>query len=539
MNGRFQLYPLPRIGLALILGIVFGDCLHDFIPTIVWLLLVVVGLTMMLLKRKQPYTISTVLFLSVFFFGSWLVSAYENHTKFFDSQSEIEYQGVVVNKPVQRGKTLRFDLLVVDKGEPFKMKTSLWYDSLSNKINAIQLGSGLVVRSHIKPIVQFDSLSHFDYVRWAQVNGFRGQTWIAHEKWQHFSVPLSPLSILQKTRLVAMKWREKLVNSFPSEAKNDSSQMAIIAAMTLGDKSALGETTKELFSITGSSHVLALSGLHLGILYAFLLLVFPRRKMRVLSQMLIILSLSQMLIILSIWAYVLLTGMSTSLIRSATMCTILSVISLANRSVFSLNSLAFAAIILLVVNPLSLWDIGFQLSFASVLAILLVFRWLQNWGFVPHTLAQKAFSMFFILPVAAQIGTFPLVLYHFGRFSCYFLLSNLVVIPIAMVVLYGVLLAFVCSPIHWLYLAIFRWLSQLVEWLQTALSFIASLPYASVSGIRLSVFQVLLVYLLIISLFCLIHQLLKAHVRARRMNAFGSDFANTMFTGAKHHVYEV
>ena len=530
MNGRFQLYPLPRIGLALILGIVFGDCLHDFIPAIVWLLLVVVGLTMMLLLRKKPFTISTVLFLSVFFFGSWLVSAYENHTKFFDSQSEIEYQGVVVNKPVQRGKTLRFDLLVVDKGEPFKVKASVWYDSLSNESNAIQLGSGLLVCSHIKPIVQFDSLSHFDYVRWAQVNGFRGQTWIAHDKWQHFSVSLSSLSILQKTRLVAMKWREKLINSFPLEAKNDSSQMAIIAAMTLGDKSALGETTKELFSITGSSHVLALSGLHLGILYAFLLLVFPRRKM---------LFFSQVVIILSIWAYVLLTGMSTSLIRSATMCTILSVVSLANRSVFSLNSLAFAAIILLVVNPLSLWDIGFQLSFASVLAILLVFRWLQNWGFVPHTLAQKAFSMFFILPVAAQIGTFPLVLYHFGRFSCFFLLSNLVIIPIAMMVLYGVLLAFVCSPIHWLHLAIFRWLSQLVEWLQTALSFIASLPYASISGIRLSAFQVLLVYLLIICLFCLIHQLLKAHVRARRMNAFGSDFANIMFTGAKYHVYEV
>ena len=530
MNGRLQLYPLPRIGVALILGILFGDCLHSFIPAFVWLLLVVVGLTMMLLLRKQPFTTSTVLFLSVFSFGSWLISTKENHSKFVDSKSEIEYQGVVVSKPIQRGKTLRFDLLVVDKGEPMKIKASLRYDSLSNKGNTIQLGSGLVVHSHIKPIVQYDSLSRFNYVKWAQVNGYRGQTWIDAEKWQHSSVSLSSLSMLQRTRLFAMKWREKLIRSFPLEEKDDSSQMAIIAAMTLGDKSALSETTKELFSTTGSSHVLALSGLHLGILYAILLFVFPRKKMRVLSQM---------LIVLSIWAYVLLTGMSTSLVRSATMCTILSIISLTNRSVFSLNSLAFAAIILLVVNPLSLWDVGFQLSFASVLAILLVFGWLQSWGFFPRTLAQKAISMFVILPIAAQIGTFPLVMYHFGRFSSYFLLSNLVVVPMAMVVLYGVLLAFVCSPIHGLHLAIFRWLSQLVEWLQSILSFISSLPSASISEIRLSAFQVWLIYLLIICSFILVHRLLKAHVRARRMKVIGSGFGNTMFTSAKYHVYDL
>ena len=293
MNSRLQLYPLPRIGVALVLGIVFGDFFHAYLPTFLWLLCTLVGLLVYFLSRRKPLLQSGVLLGCVFLFGSWLVNLRENRLEFIDTQKEITFQGVVISKPIIRGKVAMFDMLVVDNYHPIKIQTSMMWDSTRKKHLLPEIGSGLLVQSRIKPFVQKDSLSNFNVIRWAQVQGYRGQTFVDDEKWQYSVVSLSTLSLLQRARLRAMKWRNLLVKSFPIEA-DDSSNIAIVAAMTLGDKSGLSQTTKQLFSITGSSHVLALSGLHLGILYTILMLAFSRRKKRIWAQM---------IVILAIWTY--------------------------------------------------------------------------------------------------------------------------------------------------------------------------------------------------------------------------------------------
>ena len=519
MNSRLQLYPLPRIGVALILGIVFGDFFHASVPTFLWLLCTLVGLMFYFLSRRKPLLQSGALLGSVFLLGSWLVNVKENQLKFIDTQTERVYQGVVVSKPVVQGKVVMFDMMVIDDNHPIKIRTSMMWDSSRNKHLLPEIGSGLLVQSRIKPFVQKDSLSNFHVVRWAQVQGYRGQTFIDDEKFRYSVVSLSTLSWLQKARLRAMKWRNKLVNTFPVEA-NDSSNIAIVAAMTLGDKSGLSQATKQLFSITGSSHVLALSGLHLGILYAILMFAFSRRKKSIWAQM---------IVILAIWTYVLLTGLPTSLVRAATMFTILGLVSLAHRSAYTINSLSLAAIIMLVANPLLLWDIGFQLSFAAVFAILLFFQWLESWGFNPHTVLQKAFATFVLLPIAAQIGTFPLVLYHFGQFSSCFLLSNLIVVPAAMVIIFGTLLSFVLWFVPFLRTLVFLAMGEIVRWLQISLSFIASIPYSSVSGIRISELQVILIYLLIISVLGIVHYLLKAIENGRKLKTICLGHVNISF----------
>ena len=521
MGSLLQLYPLPRVGIMLILGIVFGSVLSTNVPAFVWLIVVLVCIGALLVLRKKPYTSSGVILLGVFFLGSWLIGIHLHQLKTFDDDVEKEYQGVIISKPVQRGKVVRFDMLVVGTGKPIKVRVSLMRDTHSEEYHFLQIGNGLTILSRINPFTQYDTSSSFDYVRWAQVQGYGGQTFVSDGKWCQSPVSLSSLSWLQKARISSMKWRDFVVNTLSVDADvDDKSSMAIVAAMTLGDKSGLDETTKQLFSITGTSHILALSGMHLGILYAVLLVVFPRKKKRIVSQM---------IIILTIWTYVLLTGMSTSLIRSATMFTIMGLMSLSNRMSISLNTLSLAAILMLVVHPLSLWDVGFQLSFVSVFTILLMFRWLENKGFVPRTWKGKAFATFVVLPVAAQIGTFPLVLYYFGRFSCYFLLSNLVVVPSAILILYGVLFALIVWPFEFLRSMVFQLVIQVVEWLQTSLSFIASLPGSSISGIRLSVLQVILVYVLIISVFGIVHYLLKAYDKARKIKMLQLNEVNPIF----------
>ena len=519
MNSRLQLYPLPRIGVALVLGIVFGDFFHAYLPTFLWLLCTLVGLLIYFLSRRKPLLQSGILLGCVFLLGSWLINVRENRLEFIDTQKETTYQAVVVSKPIIRGKVAMFDMLVIDNHHPIKIRTSMMWDSSRNKHLLPEIGSGLLVQSRIKPFVQKDSLSHFNVVRWAQVQGYRGQTFIDDEKRHYSVVSLSTLSLLQRARLSAMKWRNLLVKSLPIQA-DDSSNIAIVAAMTLGDKSGLSQATKQLFSITGSSHVLALSGLHLGILYAILMFAFSRRKKRIWTQM---------IVILAIWTYVLLTGLPTSLIRAATMFTILGLVSLAHRSAYTINSLSLAAIIMLVANPMLLWDIGFQLSFSAVFAIMLFFQWLKNWGFNPHTVLQKAFAAFVLLPIAAQLGTFPLVLYHFGLFSGCFLLSNLIVVPAAMLIIFGTLLSFVLWFIPFLRSFVFMAMGEIVRWLQISLSFVASIPYSSVSGIRISELQVILIYLLIISILGIVHHLLKAIDNRRKLKTICLGHVNISF----------
>ena len=117
---------------------------------------------------------------------------------------------------------------------------------------------------------------------------------------------------------------------------------AVVATMALGDKSALTIELKDTYSVTGASHVLALSGLHLGIIYTLLSLLIAGRRWQMLSQL---------VLILSIWAFVFLVGMSVSVVRSAVMLSLYALLSLGHRDKMSANTLAFTAIVLLMINP--------------------------------------------------------------------------------------------------------------------------------------------------------------------------------------------
>ena len=270
---------------------------------------------------------------------------------------------------------------------------------------------------------------------------------------------------------------------------------AVLAAMTLGDKSALTSDLRETYSITGASHVLALSGLHLGIIYMLLsVLMLGRRGYAV----------TQVVIILSIWAFALLTGLSTSVVRAATMLTLYALFSIGDRGRSPLNVLSFTAIVLLLLDCRMLFDVGFQMSFLSVLAILLFmplfdrlvsFDYLMRHPFLRWVYRLSAVS------VAAQLGVGPLIAFYFHRFSTYFLLSNFVVIPAATLILYGALLTLLVPPVG----VVLAWL---VGALNKVLGWLSALPYASIDHLQLSLLQLLMVYVLVGCLYGLLRFLM-------------------------------
>jgi len=250
-----------------------------------------------------------------------------------------------------------------------KVKASILCDTVSENYKRLHVGDGITAFSHLEEPVNFRD-SEFDYVRWLRLHGFDAETFIYYRNWKKASVDLSFLSSVDRTLIELKRAKQQWLQTY-ARVGLDGQSAAVTVAMTLGDKQLISKEVKDDYSISGASHVLALSGLHLGIIYAIFLFGFNLCKGIPYLNLLVRYHLSDLFVLLFIWLYALLVDFSPSVVRSATMITVYSVVGLLNRDKFSLNTLALTAIVLLVVRPQNLWDVGFQMSFVAVLSIVL------------------------------------------------------------------------------------------------------------------------------------------------------------------------
>ena len=276
----------------------------------------------------------------------------------------------------------------------------------------------------------------------------------------------------------------------------------IVAAMTLGEKKGISKEVRGVFSASGGAHILALSGMHLGILFMILTFLLPTRrwpKISVLTEL------------LAIWAFVFLIGFQPSLVRAALMLTIYSIAKMLSRNTKSMDVLVFTAALLLVISPQWLFDVGFQMSFAAVTGILMlygpIFRFLTYrekndarqpsvWVVCRRVLFDGIVGLV-LISFTAQLGVAPLVAYYFGNFPTYFLLTNFIVTPAAFLIIILAIGLLVGLPL-------LTPLTMVVQGMHTSLLWIKNLPYSNLE-VRLSVWQTVLVYVIITSLCCLVY----------------------------------
>ena len=484
--------PLLRLAICMMVGIFIGDYV-----AIGWLLLLIfVGVVILALLLSKHEHLQSVAIAVCFIVLGWLLMQRQKASLVVDwPGNEVCYEAVVISEPVEKPKTMAVDVLLAESGR--KLKCYLYKDERSRRLH---IGDGLKVQSRIETNTEWRKGS-FDYRRYLEIHGFTGRTFVASWKWQKAKISLAQLSRIERMRLTFLKYRSRLLEKINTQGK-DSDTYAVVAAMALGDKSALSQDLKDIYSITGASHILALSGLHLGIIYALLsLFVFSRRW-----QML-----SQMIIILSIWAFVFLVGMSTSVVRSAMMLTVYALLSLGHRDRMSVNTLAFTAIVTLMISPMSLFDVGFQMSYMAVLSILL-FTPLMEGVFtaeylMSHRLVRWLWGMV-VVSLSAQIGTAPLIAYYFGRFSCYFLLTNFIVIPAAMLILYLSLVVLLIPSLTYI-------LFHIVAALNSLLTKMASMPGASIDDLHPTKIQTTMIYVIIVAVYLLAVKLTYIRASAR------------------------
>lgn len=314
------------------------------------------------------------------------------------------------------------------------------------------------------------------------------------------------LSSLDRTLMSVQTFRNNVSQKMQSLGIKDQ-DFAVISAMTLGEKTALTKETKEIYSISGASHVLAVSGLHIGIIFQLFLLMLKGNRN---SWAATVLSIT------AIWAYVLFIGMPNSAMRSATMISIYCFALLARRQGISLNTLAFAYVIMLLINPQNLYDISFQMSFLAVASILLFYP-LLNGLLHPHRRITRWGWQLLCMSASAQLGTMPLIVYYFGRISCYSLLTSFIAIPSATLVLYLCALLLFLSPFTLItYIAGFadtliqftaNILTSVTQFTNTFFRLTSLLPGASIEGISISLPLLSLLYLALFASYLLVWKL--------------------------------
>ncbi|MBL1006576.1 MAG: ComEC/Rec2 family competence protein [Escherichia coli] len=306
------------------------------------------------------------------------------------------------------------------------------------------------------------------------------------------------LSSFERTILKAQDFRQQAEQQLHTLHIGEQ-DFAVIAAMAMGDKSALNQETKEAYSISGTSHILAVSGLHIGIIFQLIILLLGGKRR---SKLTIILSTT------IVWVYVIFIGFPASAVRAATMLSIYSMVLLSLRPDPTLNTLALAYIIMVLVNPFNIFDIGFQMSFLAVGSILLFYP-LFFCLLSSHSNIIRAIWGLFCVSLAAQIGTLPLIVFYFGRISCYSLITSFIAIPAATLILYLCVLLFILSPLTYIsFLAssieglmqlVMNVLTSITQFINTAFRLTSMLPGASIEHVHLSLLQLAILYVAILA----------------------------------------
>ncbi|MBN2807303.1 MAG: ComEC/Rec2 family competence protein, partial [Prolixibacteraceae bacterium] len=251
---------------------------------------------------------------------------------------------------------------------------------------------------------------------------------------------------------------------------------------------------KSSFSASGAMHVLAVSGLHVGIIYLILkLLLKPLYRIR---RMLMV---NMVLIVAALWAYAFITGLSPSVLRSCTMFSFITVGEHLRHRTNFYNILATSAFFLLLVNPNILYKVGFQLSYAAVASIVFFQPKIAALYQPKHRVIKWLWDLTTV-SLAAQIGTFPISIFYFHQFPVYFWLSNFVAIPAAAVLLYLAFLFYLTLPLPFL-IPITGWvIGMLVKGLNSAVIFIESLPFSVITGLNSNGTSLIIMILIVFSL---------------------------------------
>lgn len=392
-----------------------------------------------------------------------------------------------------------------------KILVNLAKDSLPN---TLFIDQNLVVYSTITEIPAALNPHQFNYSEYMQTLGAYAQLRITeNEILQRWKGAATLTGIAQNYRSSIIKKLQK------TELTKD--ERAIIQALVLGEKKDIDKALYNEYAAAGAVHILAVSGLHVGILFillSFLTKPLLRFKKGVLFQ--------SVIIVVCLWSFALLSGLSPSVTRAVTMFSFFALALLLKRETNSINTLFLSFFALLVINPLWLFQVGFQLSYLAVFFILWLLPFFYKIGYSKYPIVRKIWTIISV-SICAQIGVLPLSLYYFHQFPGLFLLTNIVILPFLTILMVGGIIIVVLASFDSLPLWLERGYNFLIELLNNFIHWVANQEAFLFQDIHFSTPKVIGAYLLIFSV-CLF--VMKTNIRRLIISLISIAILVTIYT---------
>ncbi len=362
----------------------------------------------------------------------------------------------------------------------------LLYFAKDSLISNPAYGDKIIIRKDLSEIKNSGNPAAFNYKRYCAFQQIFHQCYLKKNDW----ILLKGKDVSLYNQLI-FKTRSGVINVL-DKYLTGKDETALAKALLIGYKVDLDKDLVQAYSNAGVVHLIAISGLHLGLIYA--LLLWMTAKISFLKKS----KIARLIVILfCLWFFALLTGASASVLRSAVMFSFIATGMTFNKRSSIYNSLASSAFVLLCYDPFMLWDVGFQLSYLAVTGIVISQRYIYNWFYFKNKLLRRGWQLASV-SLAAQIFTLPVCLHYFHQMPLLFLLSNLVAIPLATITLISCIILVIISPVHFLALYLGKIITALIWMLNHSVLFINALPFSLWDGISVSIKETILLYLMII-----------------------------------------
>ena len=498
-------FPMLRLLFPFLAGVVSSAFLLELVhvsPSMLYIGLgssVISVLALMLFHRssRMPYAFGVLLWPVLFILGTLLTLSvsdqiFDDHIHPDKDGRLLTFLAIVDEQPKEKTNSIELVANVSDvDGQKFgKLLLYVERDSLSEQI---KYGQELILRTKIQEVRPLGNPNEFDYSRYLRFHHILYRGYVKSGDW----------SVLADGRPGLVGWfldlRSKLIDKFEDAGLNGN-ELSVASALVLGYRSELDRELMSAYAGAGATHVLAVSGLHVGIVYLilnFMLQFLDRRKKGKLLKL--------TLLIHCLWGYACLTGLSPSVSRAATMFTFVAIGKGISRDTNIFNTLAISAFCLILWEPLIVMQVGFQLSYLAVIGIVLIQPRLFNLWVIENRFFDWAWSITCV-SIAAQIATFPLGLLYFHQFPNLFLVSNLLVIPAATLILYLGFCLFIASLWKPTLLFFGFLLQKTISILNQLVVWIESIPYSVLSGIDISTLESLMIYAMIAGLLVFVIQ---------------------------------
>jgi competence protein ComEC len=437
--------------------------------------------------RFLPALLINILFLAT---GCIVLNTafHRNSTNWFAKQPYQQLVAIITEPPVEKANSFRavatIEYCIKDKrAVPASGKVIL---SFPKTWGVPSYGEEIIIHKKLSEIKNNSNPGGFNYKSYCEFNGISHQAYLTTKDFA-LTGNIESNAFYEKI----FEWRSFILQVLRRHL-SDPKIYGLAEALLIGYKDDLDKDLVKAYANTGVVHVIAISGLHLALVYGLLMLFTKQLSGKRWCWLRFI------IVVSGLWVFSILAGAQPSILRASVMFTLIALRMIVNRNGSVYNSIAIAAFVLLAWNPFWLWDTGFQLSFLAVASIIVFYRKVYNL----LCFQNKAIDLTWQLAaasIAAQILTIPVTLYYFHQFPFLFLITNIVAVPLSSLIVYVEIFLCVVSPIDWLAELTAKLLGMMIGFMNEFIERVNQIPFGNWTGLSLNFLQVLLLYCIIIA----------------------------------------